>query len=90
MLNKTVAKKKLEDLIEKYQNNRDEIKNKANKYTEADARREYIDPFLEIFGWDIQNKKGKSLSDSDVITENKINKQDKPDYSLRRNGTIYS
>lgn len=89
MLNKITAKKKLENLIEKYQNNRAEIRNKANKYTEADARREYIDPFLEIFGWDIQNKKGKSLSDSDVITENKINKQDKPDYSLRRNGTIY-
>ncbi len=56
MLNKITAKKKLENLIEKYQNNRAEIRNKANKYTEADARREYIDPFLEIFGWDIQNK----------------------------------
>ena len=53
MLNKITAKKKLENLIEKYQNNRAEIRNKANKYTEADARREYIDPFLEIFGWDI-------------------------------------
>lgn len=31
MLNKITAKKKLENLIEKYQNNRAEIRNKANK-----------------------------------------------------------
>ena len=89
MLNKNKAKTQLQTLITKYEQNRSTILNKKNTYTEADARREYIDPFLEIFGWDIQNKKGKSLTESDVLTENKLNKKDKPDYLLRRNGTIY-
>ncbi|MCC4414489.1 Eco57I restriction-modification methylase domain-containing protein [Limosilactobacillus reuteri] len=89
MNNKKQAKSQLRSLLERYEKNRDEIMNKKNKYTEADARREFIDPFLEIFGWDISNKAGKSLSDSDVVTENMINKREKPDYLLRRNGSTF-
>lgn len=89
MNNKEKAKSQLSLLLNKYEKNRKEIMDKKNKYTEADARREYINPFLEIFGWDISNKAGKSLSDSDVVTENMINRRDKPDYLLRRDGSTF-
>lgn len=90
-LKKNTAKKKLEELIRKYSSNRETIIDPKNKYNEANARREYIDPFLEILGWDLQNKAGKSLSESDVIVENYLGKgiANKADYSLRRNGSIF-
>ena len=90
-LKKDTAKKKLKKLIEKYDLNREIIIDPKNKYNEANARREYIDPFLEILGWDLQNKAGKSLSESDVIVENYLGKgvANKADYSLRRNGSIF-
>ncbi len=90
-LKKNIAKKKLEELIRKYSSNRETIIDPKNKYNEANARREYIDPFLEILGWDLQNKAGKSLSESDVIVENYLGKgiANKADYSLRRNGSIF-
>lgn len=89
MIDKKHAKEQLEKLIRKYEKNRAEIINRNSKYTEADARREYIDCFLEVFGWDVSNKAGKSLSESDVVTESMIDNKNKPDYLLRRNGMIF-
>ena len=83
---KLIAKEKLKDLIEKYEQNRDVIINPVNKYNESEARNEYIDPFLEILGWDIQNRNKKSFSMRDVSVESYINSHSKPDYLLRRNG----
>ena len=88
---KEIAKKQLKKLINKYNLNREAILDKENNYNEANTRREYIDPFLEILGWDLQNKSGKSLSESDVIVENYLgnNRSNRADYSLRRNGSIF-
>lgn len=90
-LKKDVAKKQLKELVEKYSSNREIITDAKNKYNEANARREYIDPFLEILGWDLQNKAGKNLSESDVIVENYLGEgtANRADYSLRRNGSIF-
>lgn len=91
MEKKELARQKLKELIEKYEANRNEIFLKKNNYNEANTRREYIDPFLEILGWDLQNKLGKSLLESDVIVENYVGsgKKNRADYSLRRNGSIF-
>lgn len=88
---KEESRARLEKLVEKYSQNREAILNKKNKYNEANVRREYIDPFLELLGWDLQNKSGKSLSESDVIVENYLGNgvSNRTDYSLRRNGSIF-
>ncbi|WGO87050.1 Eco57I restriction-modification methylase domain-containing protein [Lactobacillus kefiranofaciens] len=96
-LDKQEVKRALEDLVDKYVINRTDLIDKKKNYNESEARREYIDPFLEIFGWDIQNKAGKSLSEADVVTEDPLSRNkdeetfihSRPDYELRRNGIIY-
>ncbi|MCR4913188.1 MAG: Eco57I restriction-modification methylase domain-containing protein [Lactobacillus sp.] len=96
MNNKDRAKAALKELVDKYKRNRSDVIDKSKNYNESEVRREYIDPLLEIFGWDIQNKAGKNLSEVDVVTEDSLApaKEDelihsRPDYQLRRNGIIY-
>lgn len=47
---------------------------------------EYIDPLLEILGWDVANKKGLAPQYREVIAENYSTKTDRPDYSLTLRG----
>ncbi len=94
---KASAKIKLKELIDRYQINRSDLIDKRKNYNESEVRREYIDSFLKIFGWDTQNEAGKSLSEADVVTEDRLTTEtdddgflhSKPDYELRRNGIIY-
>ncbi len=66
---------------------------KKSNYNEAQVRIDFINPFLEIFGWDIHNKLNKSQFQRDVIQEESIEVIDgtkitkkNPDYTLRING----
>ena len=90
MNNKDRAKAALKELVDKYKRNRSDVIDKSKNYNESEVRREYIDPLLEIFGWDIQNKAGKNLSEVDVVTDDSLApaKEDelihsRPDYQLR-------
>lgn len=59
-------------------------------YSETQTRIDFIDPFFEALGWDINNKKGFSEAYRDVIHEDKIKigKATKaPDYSFRFQGS---
>lgn len=87
MLKKQQAKQSLEKLVNRYQKNRPTYIDPKKHYNETQARLEYIDEFLEILGWDIDNKAGKNYSIQDVVVEERIDISNKPDYSLRRNGT---
>ena len=55
-------------------------------YNEHSCRIEYIDPLLQIFGWDVANTKGLPPQYREVIAENYSNKTDRPDYSLTLRG----
>ncbi|MFA5252059.1 MAG: N-6 DNA methylase [Phycisphaerae bacterium] len=58
----------------------------SQQYNEAQLRKEFIDPFFEELGWDIQNKAGIAQAYKDVIHEDaiKIGGTTKaPDYCFR-------
>ena len=42
------------DLIERFERNKEAYKSGA--YNETQVRREFIDPFFEALGWDVNNR----------------------------------
>ena len=49
----------LKQLVNRFDSNIKEYK--SNTYNEHSCRDEFINPFLEILGWDVANKKGLEL-----------------------------
>ena len=75
------------DLVERFKDNIESYK--AGQYNETQARREFIDPFFEALGWDINNKQGFAEAYKDVIHEDSIKIggfTKAPDYSFRIGG----
>ncbi len=75
------------DLVERFERNIESYK--SNGYNETQVRREFIDPFFEALGWDINNKAGHAEAYKDVIHEDavKVSGVTKaPDYSFRIGG----
>jgi type I restriction-modification system DNA methylase subunit len=71
-------------LIENFGQNLESFKSQG--YNEATLRQEFINPFFEALGWDIQNKAGIAQAYKDVIHEDsiKIGTSTKaPDYCFR-------
>lgn len=71
-------------LADNFEQNIDSYKSAG--YNETQLRREFIDPFFEVLGWDIQNKAGIAAAYKDVIHEDaiKIGGSTKaPDYCFR-------
>ena len=81
-----VRKDALKDLVTRFDNNITAYKDEKNAYNEHSCRIEYIDPFLQLLGWDVPNKAGLAPQYREVIAENYSNKTDRPDYSLTRRG----
>jgi predicted type IV restriction endonuclease len=76
------------DLVERFERNRDAYK--SGSYNETQVRREFIDPFFEALGWDVNNVQGYAEAYKDVIHEDavKVGGVTKaPDYSFRIGGT---
>ncbi len=78
----------LTKLIESYELNRDQVKSKD--YNETALRVQFINPFLEILGWDVNNAKRLPIYSCEVIheasvdvEENDESKNKKPDYAFR-------
>jgi hypothetical protein len=94
---KAQAKKLLESLVDSYLNDRARLESHTSKYSEAQARLDYINPFLRIFGWDVGNSGGYPYSRQEVIVEESVELADEhdiasvsragnPDYTLRPHG----
>ncbi len=78
---------KLLELIELFKQNIEDYK--GAKFNETQARIQFIDPMLELLGWDINNKQRYAEAYKDVIHEDalKIGGNTKaPDYSFRVGG----
>ncbi len=74
-------------LVEKFATNLNEYK--VKNYNEAQARVDFINPFFELLGWDINNRKGMPESYRDVIYEDKLRiggSVKAPDYCFTING----
>ena len=75
------------ELIERFDRNIDAYKSGA--YNETQTRHEFIDPFFEALGWDVNNTAGNAEAYKDVIHEDavKVSGVTKaPDYSFRIGG----
>ncbi|MDE3089304.1 MAG: hypothetical protein KGJ80_07950, partial [Chloroflexota bacterium] len=49
---------RLAALVDRFDKHRDEYL--RAEYSETDVRAEFIDPFFEALGWDLQNRAGNS------------------------------
>jgi len=78
------APKEVIELIEQFERNIESYKGQG--YSEAQVRQQFINPFFEALGWDMQNKAGIAPAYSDVIHEDAI-KVGAPDYCFRIGGT---
>jgi type I restriction-modification system DNA methylase subunit len=75
------------DLIERFERNLEAYK--SGSYNETQARREFIDPFFEALGWDVNNCEGNAEAYKDVIHEDAVKVggiTKAPDYSFRIGG----
>ncbi len=82
------APKELQDLVERFGQHIDDYKN--GRYNETQVRRDFIDPFFKLLGWDVSNEGGVAEAYRDVIHEDaiKIGGSTKaPDYCFRIGGT---
>ncbi len=76
------------DLIERFERNKAAYK--SGSYNETQVRHEFIDPFFEALGWDINNRQGYAEAYKDVIHEDNVKVggiTKAPDYSFRIGGT---
>lgn len=64
------APKLITDLIERFERNLDAYK--SGSYNETQVRREFIDPFFEALGWDVNNCDGYAEAYKDVIHEDAV------------------
>ncbi len=75
-------------LVGRFENNREAYRSGA--YNETQLRREFVDPFFKILGWDVNNEKGYAEAYKDVIHEDSIKVggvTKAPDYCFRIGGT---
>ncbi|MEI6608209.1 MAG: TaqI-like C-terminal specificity domain-containing protein [Deltaproteobacteria bacterium] len=75
------------ELIERFGRNLDAYKSGA--YNETQTRHEFIDPFFEALGWDVNNTAGNAEAYKDVIHEDAVKVSGitkAPDYSFRIGG----
>ena len=87
MINKETAYKKIEELVQRFE---EQITSyKKTDYNETQTRRDFIDPFFKALGWDMDNSQGNAEAYREVIHEDrvKIGKATKaPDYSFKLAG----
>jgi type I restriction-modification system DNA methylase subunit len=78
---------RIQELAERFEANLEAYK--RGGYKETQLRREFIDPFFEELGWDVQNRKGYAEAYKDVIHEDAIKvggATKAPDYCFRIGG----
>jgi len=84
---KDSAIQKITELVERFDDQREFYK--KSEYNETLTRKDYIDPFFEALGWDMNNKLGAWEAYREVIHEDKLKiagQTKAPDYSFRLHG----
>lgn len=83
-----IAPKEMIELVDRFNRNIEAYK--SGHYNETQLRREFIDPFFEALGWDVNNKSGYAEAYKEVIHEDSIKVgagTKAPDYCFRIGGT---
>ena len=68
------APEKILQLVERFETHSADYK--RSTYNETQTRREFIDPFFQALGWDVDNSSGKPESLKEVIHEAKVTVED--------------
>ncbi|QCB51989.1 hypothetical protein E5720_16420 [Rhodococcus sp. PAMC28707] len=80
----------VEQLVGKFASSVDQYTATHGHYLEADARSEFIDPFLRALGWDVENLQALIPSQREVVREQSLPQEvgasKRPDYTLRASG----
>jgi len=82
------AHKRVQQLCDHFDARRDEIM--SSEYKEATARAEFITPFFEALGWDVNNTAHRTIYEKDCVLEKAEaygGAQRSADYAFRRPGT---
>ncbi len=61
---------KISQLIERFASNLETYK--QDTYNETQLRHEFVDPFLESLGWDVNNQRGNLFGYQDVLHEDRV------------------
>ena len=78
------APREILDLVERFAQQLDSYK--SGPYNETQLRREFLDPFFKMLGWDMDNSAGYAESYKEVIHEDSIRVGEAtkaPDYCFR-------
>jgi len=75
----------LRSLVSKFDQDKNHYLQKG--YPEAQVRIDFLNPFFDALGWDIENKAHKPPHDRDVIVELSPETSLRPDYNFRINGS---
>lgn len=73
-------------LVGRYDSNASYYRKASNNYNEHSTRDEFINPFLRLLGWDVENVHGRAPQLREVIAENYSSETERPDYSLNVQG----
>ena len=60
----------IRQLVERFKRNRDSYR--SGKYNEAQLRQEFLNPFFEALGWDVNNQQGYAEAYKEVIHEDSL------------------
>ena len=74
---------RIKQLVETFEQNIREYQSHKN---ETELRRQFLDPFFEALGWDVDNKKGYDERNKEVAHEHSVEidgQQKKADYAFR-------
>jgi len=80
---KLTCPREIIELVERFEQNVDEYK--FGKYNETQLRREFIDPFFEALGWDVENRGGRAGLYREVVHEDSVRVREatkNPDYGF--------
>lgn len=88
--NKKNARGALETLLRQYETRRGEVIKAGSAYNETQLRNDYLNPFLRLLGWDVDNQKGAPQHLREVVHEANVDVEENdelttknPDYALR-------
>lgn len=76
----------MKDLVSRYEQHRHEYIRRNSFYSETDIREDFINPFFELLGWDVRNKRSLSRQFREVIRETRVavdEQTKRPDYEFR-------
>ncbi|MBI3461715.1 MAG: Eco57I restriction-modification methylase domain-containing protein [Planctomycetes bacterium] len=82
------APREVLELVNRFDRNVESYR--SGQYNETQLRREFLDPFFECLGWDVNNRLGLAEAYKDVIHEDAIKvggATEAPDYCFRIGGT---